>query len=300
MSREAWTEVRVLVPAGWEELVAGVLTRTDCLGAREGSSSPHPTELPPGLSLVRSHYRSAKDTPERRDEIARSITALAEFDEELSCLEISFRELPPEDYAKSWKKVWRPFRCGRLAVVAPWTEASLREGDVRMELEPGGVFGTGRHATTRMILSFIQERLRGGERVLDCGSGTGILAVAARLFGASEAAGFDIDDGSAAFAADLAKRNGVEAGVTFLEGDFACINDLSGPYEVVLANLYSDLLISHAAQLETALAPGGWMCVSGLNASREEAVTEALREVGLSVSDRRARGVWRCLVLERR
>ena len=65
MSKEAWTEVRVLVPAGWEELVAGVLAGAECLGAREGSSSPHPPELPPGLSLVRSHYRSAKDTPER-------------------------------------------------------------------------------------------------------------------------------------------------------------------------------------------------------------------------------------------
>ena len=300
MSAEAWVEVRALVPHGWEELVAGVLNDAGCQGAREGSSAPHPAALPEGVSLVRSHFAARKDSKDLRDGLLAVLATLGEIDGELARIEVSFRELPPEDYAKSWKKVWRPFRCGRLAVVAPWTEASLREGDVRMELEPGGVFGTGRHATTRMILSFIQERLRGGERVLDCGSGTGILAVAARLFGASEAAGFDIDEGSAAVAADLAKRNGVEAGVTFLEGDFARINDLSTPYEVVLANLYSDLLVSHAAQLETALAPGGWMCVSGLNASREEAVTEALREVGLSVSDRRARGVWRCLVLERR
>jgi len=299
MSKEAWTEVRVLVPAGWEELVAGVLAGAECLGAREGSSSPHPPELPPGLSLVRSHYRSAKDTPERREEIGRALTALAELDEELSSLELSFRELPPEDYAKSWKKVWHPFRCGRLAVVAPWTEAELRSDDVRMELEPGGVFGTGRHAPTRMILRFLQERLIGGERVLDCGSGTGILAVAARLFGAKEVAGFDLDEGSAEVARDLAARNGVADGATFLEGDFDCLEELQPPYEVVLANLYSDLLVSHAAQLEASLAPGGWLCVSGLNATREGAVREALAAAGLSVIDRRARGVWRALVAER-
>ena len=300
MSVEAWVEVRALVPRGWEELVAGILSDAGCQGAREGSSAPNPAPLPEGMSLVRSHYSARTDSKERREELEAKAAALGEIDEELQHVELSFRELPPEDYAKSWKKVWRPFRCGRLAVVAPWTEASLRPGDVRMELEPGGVFGTGRHATTRMILSSLQERLRGGERVLDCGSGTGILAVAARLFGAREAAGFDIDEGSAAVATDLAERNGVGAGVTFLEGDFSCLSELSPPYEVVLANLYSDLLISHAEELEAALAPGGWLCVSGLNASREEAVTEAMRGVGLSVTDRRARGVWRCLILERR
>ncbi|MCH2103835.1 MAG: 50S ribosomal protein L11 methyltransferase [Planctomycetes bacterium] len=300
MSAEAWVEVRALVPHGWEELVAGILSGAGCQGAREGSSAPNPAPLPLGMSLVRSHFRARADSPERREALCEAVASLGEIDEELRAVELSFRELPPEDYAKSWKKVWRPFRCGKLAVVAPWTEAALRPGDVRMELEPGGVFGTGRHATTRMILSFLQERLRGGERVLDCGSGTGILAVAARLLGAREAAGFDIDEGSAAVATDLAERNGVGAGVTFLEGDFSRLSELSPPYEVVLANLYSDLLLSHASELEAALAPEGWLCVSGLNASREEAVTQAMSEVGLSVTARRARGVWRCLILERR
>jgi ribosomal protein L11 methyltransferase len=299
MSKEAWIEVRVLAPFGWEELVAGALTGADCLGAREGSSSPHPPELPPGVSLIRSHYRAAIDAPTRRDEISNAITALEHIDDELVGLEASFRQLPAEDYAKSWKKVWHPFRCGKLAVIAPWTETQLRDDDVRMELEPGGVFGTGRHATTRMILRFLQERLVGGERVLDCGSGTGILAVAARLFGASEAAGFDLDKGSAAVADDLALRNGITENTTFLEGDFSCIAQLETPYEVVVANLYSDLLVSHASELEAAIAPGGWLCVSGLNATREDAVREALTAVGLKVTARRSRGVWRALVAER-
>ena len=215
MSAESWVEVRALVPMGWEELFAGVLTDAGCHGAREGTSSAHPPVIPSGMTLVRSHFPARDDSKERRLGLQEAVASLGEVDDELAQIEISFRELPPEDYAKSWKKVWRPFRCGRLAVVAPWTETPLREGDIRMELEPGGVFGTGRHATTRMILSVLQERLSGGERVLDCGSGTGILSVAARLFGATEAAGFDLDEGSAAFALDLAQRNGVSAGVTF-------------------------------------------------------------------------------------
>ena len=98
---------------------------------------------------------------------------------------------------------------------------------------------------------------------------------------------------------DLASRNGVAENATFLEGDFSCINELKAPYEVVVANLYSDLLVGHARELEAALAPGGWLCVSGLNALREDAVREALAEVGLVVTGRRARGVWRALVAER-
>ena len=82
-------------------------------------------------------------------------------------------------------------------------------------------------------------------------------------------------------------------------GFFDRLADLATPFEVVVANLYSDLLVSHAPQLEAALGPSGWLCVSGLNATREEAVTDAFSAVGLRVSSRSARGVWRALVLER-
>jgi ribosomal protein L11 methyltransferase len=299
MSAEAWIEVRAIVPNGWEELIATLLTQAGCQGAREGTSTAHPPKLPPNHNLVRSHYPETSDSPAHRQRLTNQIAALAHIDPELATTTIAFRPLPPEDYAKTWKKVWHPFRCGNLAVVAPSTQTPLRPTDIRLELEPGGVFGTGRHATTRMILRFLQDHLTGGERVLDCGTGTGILAVAARLLGASQAHGFDTDQGSAAAANNLAQRNQVATNTNFLEGDFTCLTQLSPPYDIVLANLYSDLLITHAPQLAAATKPNGWLCVSGLNATRQEAVTTALTAQGLTITAQRSRGIWRALLATR-
>jgi ribosomal protein L11 methyltransferase len=299
MSAEAWIEVRAIVPIGWEELIATILNEAGCQGAREGTSTAHPPELPQGHNLLRSHFPAARDSPAQRAKITSRVAALSDIDPELATITITFRALPPEDYATTWKKVWHPFRCGNLAIVAPWTQTPLRPTDQRLELEPGGVFGTGRHATTRMILRFLQDHLQGGERVLDCGTGTGILAVAARILGANEAHGFDTDQGSAAAAADLATRNQVAHNTRFLEGDFSCLSTLAPPYDIVLANLYSDLLITHAPQLAAATSPNGWLCVSGLNATRQEAVTTALTAQGLTIISERSRGVWRALLATR-
>ena len=91
MSAEAWVEVRALVPHGWEELVAGILSGAGCQGAREGSSAPNPAPLPLGMSLVRSHFRARADSPERREALCEAVASLGEIDEELRAVELSFR-----------------------------------------------------------------------------------------------------------------------------------------------------------------------------------------------------------------
>ena len=91
--------------------------------------------------------------------------------------------LPPEDWAVTWRKVWKPLRVGRLCILTPEWKGPLRPGDVPLCFEPGAAFGTGRHATTRRALVGLQQRLRPGERVLDAGCGSGLLGVAACLLG---------------------------------------------------------------------------------------------------------------------
>ena len=146
---------------------------------------------------------------------------------------------------------------GRLCVVPEWSaDASrTRPDDVPLLFEPGGAFGSGRHPTTRMCLRALQAPLAGGRerrsgpvRVLDAGSGSGILAVAARLLGADEALGFDVDPHARRYAAQLAARNGVDA-CEFRTGGFECLTDRDVDFDGLVANLYSDLLQEHAAAL---------------------------------------------------
>lgn len=285
-----WTEVRVAVPHGWEELVADGLGAYSTAGVVIGGR-----EAPDGHELVRGFVEDERDDAALRDEIRVALSELARRTaaEELADLTVEFRPLPPEDWATSWQKVWRPFRVGRLCVVRPSTEATLRPDDVRLELEPGAVFGSGRHATTRHCLRVLQERGVVGARVLDAGTGTGILAVAAALLGAREVLGFDTDANSPRAAAALARANGVADACAFREGDFSVLGDADASYDVCLANIYSDVIREHARDLRARLRPGGWFAFSGCPAHHEDATAEAIGAAGLTLESIDRRGNWR-------
>jgi ribosomal protein L11 methyltransferase len=290
----AWTEVLVLCPGGWAELVAGALALGPCTSVAFGAPSLGTPPAPEGCEYVRTYVPEAEDTPQLRARIEAELAGLAARTgaEELEQVRVRFRRLPAEDYASSWRKAWKPFRVGRLAVVAPEGRSTLRGDDVRLALEPGGAFGTGRHPTTRACLRYLQEWPLEGARVLDAGCGSGILAVAALLLGAREAVGFDNDPHALPYAAALAEGNRVAARCRLEAGGFELLPRLGPPFDVVLANLYADLVEAHAGELAAALRPGGRFAVSGCVRDRRDRVRAALEGAGLRVGSLRSRGRW--------
>ena len=286
-----WTEVRARVPAGWGELVAGALAGGPC-------TSVTVEALSDAEELVRTAIARVDDSPEHREALARAVAALAEStgDPELGALELEFDEIPDEDWAGAWRATWRPFRVGRLCVVTPDWEGRMREGDRQLALTPGGTFGTGRHATTRMCMQLVQEEVTEGSRVLDVGTGTGILAVTAALFGARSALGFDVDPASRPAAVELARENGVAERCEFRHGGFEVLGSDEGPFEAVFANLYSDLIQEHARSLTARLAPGGLFVVSGCPIHHLEPTRAAVVDAGIAVREVRRRGRWVTLV----
>lgn len=295
MAAEAWTEIRVLVPTGWAELVAEQLALGPCTSVAFGAPSLGTEPPPEGHEIVRSYVAARDDTPELR----RGIEArLGELAARTGCAELGglaprFHVLPAEDYAQSWKKVWRPFRVGRLCVVTDDFAGTLREDDLRLSFELRSSFGTGRHATTRMCLALLQERPLAGARVLDAGTGSGLLAVVAATLGAEEVLGFDIDPESKHQAEALAGRNGVADRCTFRRGGFETLEPGDTAFDAVLANLYSDLIQEHGAELARRLAPGGWFAFSGCPDRHAEATATAIRAAGLEIEETRSRGRWR-------
>lgn len=290
----AWTEVLVLAPLEWHELVAEALALGPCTSVAFGRPSLG-TEAPPeGWDYLRTYVLESDDSPELRATIAASLHALgnAVGVPELAQLAPRFRRLPPEDYANSWRKSWKPMRVADFAIVPrDWT-GSLRASDSRLWLEPGGAFGTGRHPTTRGCLKEIRARLKPGTRVLDAGCGNGVLAVACALRGASHALGFDVDPSAVPYARELAEWNGVSNTCEFRAGGFECLTSRDTHFDVVLANIYSDLIQRYAGEMAERLARGGWFGFSGCVAEKRAATLDAIAGAGLAIERVTTRGRW--------
>lgn len=274
--------------------MAGVLAEPPCTAVAFGPPSLASSPPPDGRECVRTYVPAREDGPALRAEIAARLVRLADASgaEDLRGLAPRFRVLPPEDYATSWRKVWRPFRVGRLCVVPPDWRGELRAADVRVDFEPRSSFGTGRHGTTRACLAVLQERPLAGARVLDAGTGSGLLAVAAALLGAARVVGFDVDPESAPQAAALAEQNGVAGRCELRRGGFEVLTHADVELDAVLANLYADLIQDAAGDLARRLLPGGWFVFSGCPAAKRDATLAAILAAGLAVQDERVRGRW--------
>jgi ribosomal protein L11 methyltransferase len=298
----AWIEVSVVAPLGWCELVAEALALGPCTSVAFGATSLGSETAPEGWEHVRTFVPEVADTTELRARLTAALAALAERTgaEELAGLAPRFQRLPPEDYANSWRKSWRPFRVGDLAVVSPDWRGTLRARDRVLRLEPGGAFGTGRHPTTRACLRFLQGWPLADARVLDAGTGSGVLAVAALLWGAREAFGFDVDPHAVPYAEALALDNGVAARCRFAAAGMECLAREREPFDALFANLYADLILAHAGLLARALRPGARFAVSGCVRARRAEVEAALEAAGLEVRARAERGRWDAFAGRRR
>ena len=162
----------------------------------------------------------------------------------------------------------------RSCVCFPWTEFDRTEADTIVEIDPGAGFGSGGHPTTSLLLGALHERVRGGERLLDVGTGTGVLAIAGLLAGAESAVGIDIEPEAVAAAHHNAELNGV---LDRLEVSDRMIEDLEEPpFDVVVANIHAPALVAMAPHLRRLLAPGGWLGLSGISRAQISTLAAAL------------------------
>ena len=202
-----------------------------------------------------------------------------------------------EDWQNGWRKYYHPMDIGsRLAIVPSWQEYDTDR--VKLILDPGLAFGTGGHETTSLCLEALDQRVRGGERVLDIGTGSGILAIAALKLGAASAEGVDIDPVAVRTAGENAALNGVADKLTVLVGDLS--DKASGKYDIITANIVANAIISLAPSVPDLMAEGAAFIASGIIDSRKDEVIAALEKAGLSVQEVKEKRGWECIVCKRR
>ena len=212
---------------------------------------------------------------------------------------LRWRTIREEDWAEAWKEHYEVERVGRIVIRPAWREYEAREGEVVVGLDPGMAFGTGQHATTRMCLLALQERLRPGQTVLDLGTGSGILAIAAAALDAGACLALDIETQAVAAARANLALNGLEDRVRVREGSLDA-SDADEAFDLVLANINAATIIALAPDLLAATKPGGSVVVGGIIAEREAACAETLTGAGFRLAGRLEDGDWRSLVGTRR
>ena len=198
-----------------------------------------------------------------------------------------------EDWQNAWKKYYHAMDIGqRLAIVPGWETYDTDR--IVITMDPGMAFGTGTHETTSLCLETLDSMVKGGERVLDIGTGSGILAIAALKLGAAEAEGVDIDPMCVRTAGENAELNGVQDHFRVLVGDLS--DKASGKYDLITANIVANAILHLAPAVPALLAENGTFIASGIIDTRRDEVADGLRAAGLEVVEIREENGWECIL----
>ena len=232
-----------------------------------------------------------------RAELARLRSMELGFDAgKLELLTQSFAE---EDWAENWKKAFKPIRLGKHIVIKPgWCDYAAQPEDQIIEIDPGMAFGTGTHETTGMCAALIEKYVQPGQRVIDIGTGSGILAIVAAHMGAKEVLATDLDAVAVRVAAENAALNGFGDKIDCRCGDLLDVVDVSG--DVVIANIIADVILMLAKPVRERIVPNGVFICSGIAIDRREDVRRALLENDYEILDEPVKGEWAAFAARKR
>lgn len=298
---EAWLELAVECDAEAVEAVSEVFAR---YGFNEGVAVDQPfTQEADGDRLavdvtrpftVRTFVAEPDVQPEALEEIRQALWHLGRL-RHVGELRLTARR--EEEWADAWKEHYRPQRVGRRVVVRPpWYEYEAAGDEVVVVLDPGMAFGTGLHPSTRLSVLGLEDELRPGMTVLDVGSGSGILAIAAALLGSGTVTAVDIERVAVRATRENAERNGVAERIAVDEGSVGPGGPVARTYDLVLANIIARVLIDLSADLASATKPGGTLVLAGIIEGREAEVRSAFDALDMAFVRRAQEEDWVSLV----
>lgn len=261
----AWIEINVVVDAAHADAVANYLIEQGSTGIAQENLRQQRVSA---TACIKAYFPGDRNAAAVVDSLQAYLASLAEVEGGSAAhAEITVTGIPDEDWNKKWKSFFQPINVTKRLVVKPsWTHYWKRPGEIVLELDPGMAFGTGTHPSTKLCMKAIDDYAAGktdlgSERLLDVGTGSGILAITAALLGFGTVVGIDIDHTAIACARTNAERNGV---ADRLHLSTTPLQDLGGVYSVVVANILPHTLIHMKAHLLARLDTEGVLILSGI------------------------------------
>lgn len=312
-----WMQVKVLTTTAGADLVSEILLEAGSEGTMiEDRNDVFENQRPEGQwdiidpAIADRIGEDVKVTgyypiDENRNNVISSIaSALGRLqaltsDVDLGKLEMQVQGFENEDWSESWKKSFKPIRLGDHIVICPgWLEYEKQPDDKVIEIDPGMAFGTGTHETTGMCAALIEKYVQPGQRVIDIGTGSGILAIVAAHMGAKEVLATDLDAVAVRVAAENAALNGFGDKIDCRCGDLLDVVDVSG--DVVIANIIADVILMLAKPVRERIVPNGVFICSGIAIDRREDVRRALLENDYEILDEPVKGEWAAFAARKR
>ncbi|WP_295486825.1 50S ribosomal protein L11 methyltransferase [uncultured Streptococcus sp.] len=247
---------------------------------------------------ITAYYPEHVDIDAVEKEVAQRLSALSDFGVNAGDIHYDTQELAEQDWAENWKKYYEPTRISHdLTIVPSWTDYEAKTGEKIIRLDPGMAFGTGTHPTTKMSLFALEQVLRGGETVLDVGTGSGVLSIASSLLGAKSIYAYDLDEVAVRVAQENIDLNAGTENIHVATGNLLQGIDIQA--DVIVANILADILINMTEDAYRLVKDEGYLIMSGIISEKWEMVRESAEKAGFFLETHMIQGEWNACVFKK-